>query len=245
MPELKVRVPGPYGEIPMLLVHRRRAPRFHGTVLLYHGLGASKDGNRGELASLAERGFLAVGVDAIAHGDRRATDFEAQAGQGFLTMLRWINETAREVPVVLDALSQMMGPVLGKFGICGISMGGYITYAAGAAEPRLEAMVPILGSPDWTRGGQPLDAALAGTSPHLRAPGFASRALLALNAGRDENVPAVHSRRFVEELRPLYGSAPHRLDYVEYPESSHFMREADWKHLWARTLDWFERHLFC
>jgi hypothetical protein len=30
---------------------------------------------------------------------------------------------------------------------------------------------------------------------------------------------------------------------VEYPDSGHFMREQDWNDLWARTVQWFERHL--
>lgn len=243
MPQLKALVHGPYGDIPMLLMHGRRAGRFRGTVLMFHGLGASKDSNRAELASLADRGFLAVGVDAIAHGERRATDFDHQTGQGFTTMLRWINESAREVPVVIDALTELVGPGVGKFGITGVSMGGYITYAAAAREPRLEALVPILGCPDWTRGGQELDPQLADTSPHRTPAAFQSRALLALNAGRDESVNPQHSRKFVEGLRPLFAAAPHRLEYAEYPESGHFMRDADWKHLWGRTLEWFERHL--
>ena len=88
MPQLKALVHGPYGDIPLLLMHGRRGGKFRGTVLLYHGLGASKDSNRAELASLADKGFLAVGIDAIAHGERRATDFDHQTGQGFSTMLR-------------------------------------------------------------------------------------------------------------------------------------------------------------
>lgn len=243
MPQLKALVHGPYGDIPLLLMHGRRGGKFRGTVLLYHGLGASKDSNRAELASLADKGFLAVGIDAIAHGERRATDFDHQTAQGFSTMLRWINESAREVPVVIDALTELIGPGLGKIGMTGISMGGYITYAAALREPRLEALVPILGCPDWTRGGHELDAQVAETSPHKSPQAFQSRALLALNAGQDESVKPEHSRNFIASLKPLFTAAPHRLEYVEYPDSGHFMKDSDWKALWGRTTEWFERHL--
>lgn len=243
MAQLKALVHGPYGDIPLLLMYGRRAGKFRGTVLLYHGLGASKDSNRAELATLADRGFLAVGVDAIAHGERRATDFDHQIGQGFSTMLRWINESAREVPIIVDALGELIGPGLGKVGITGISMGGYITYASALREPRVEALVPILGCPDWSRGGHPVEPNYAETSPHKSPQAFTSKALLALNAGRDENVKPEHSRKFVEQLKPLFQANPQRLEYAEYPDSGHFMKENDWKHLWTRTLEWFERHL--
>lgn len=242
MRDLRLRIPGPYGEVPALLRMPSRAGRFRGTVLMYHGLGASKDTHGKELGSIADRGFLAVGVDAHGHGERRAHDFEQQAGLGFSTMLRWIDGTAREVPFILDALTDLIGAGTRRFGITGISMGGYVAYAAAAREKRLEAIVPILASPDWTRDGAHADALTAG-SPHQALDVWAPRALLALNAGRDADVPPGPSRAFVEALRPRYAAAPHRLDYVEYPESEHFMLERDWTDLWGRTLEWFERHL--
>ena len=51
------------------------------------------------------------------------------------------------------------------------------------------------------------------------------------------------SRDFIARLRPLYTSAPHALEYVEYPESGHFMSERDWKDVWARAAAFFEQHL--
>jgi len=240
MHELKARVPGPYGEIPLLMLHRGGA--FRGTVLLFHGLRSQSRDNHAELALLAERGFLAVGVDAIAHGERRASDFDEQVGRGFHSWLRWVQETANEVPVLVDALAALLGPRMGKLGLTGISMGGYVAYAAALREPRVAALVPILGSPDWTGGGQH-ETAFSGASPHHHPEGFAPRPLLALNAGQDQSVPPRHTRAFLERLRPYYAATPEALQYHEYPESGHFMSGEDWRDVWVRTGAWFERWL--
>src|SRR5215471_10432805 len=49
-----------------------------GTVLFYHGFGASKETSASVLSGLAAAGFLAVGIDGIGHGERRSVDFEAR-----------------------------------------------------------------------------------------------------------------------------------------------------------------------
>jgi alpha-beta hydrolase superfamily lysophospholipase len=240
MRDIKMRVHGPYGEIPLLLV--QDGGKFRGTVVLYHGLHSHKYDNRKELEQLAQRGFLAVGVDAIAHGERRAVDFEEQVRAGFDTMLRWIEESADEVPVIVDALTELVGDRLGKVGLTGISMGGYITFAAALREKRAAALVPILGSPDWTSGGK-RTTNFSSRSPHLKPEAFAGRPLLALNAGKDESVPPKYARDFVESLRPHYTTSPARLEYFEYRDAGHFLNEGEWTDLWKRTGDWFETHL--
>jgi pimeloyl-ACP methyl ester carboxylesterase len=45
-------------------------------VLWFHGLGADKDVHRFELRRFADAGLLAIGVDAVGHGQRRMADFE-------------------------------------------------------------------------------------------------------------------------------------------------------------------------
>jgi alpha-beta hydrolase superfamily lysophospholipase len=51
----------------------------HGTVLLYHGFGGSRERVGYYAAALAQAGFLAVSVDAVGHGERR---LPARADQG-------------------------------------------------------------------------------------------------------------------------------------------------------------------
>ncbi|MBI5542484.1 MAG: alpha/beta fold hydrolase [Deltaproteobacteria bacterium] len=244
VPELLL--PTPEGIAPLALHFAPSRGRFWGTVLVYPGMGAAKEVQVKECRALAEAGLLAVAVDAVGHGGRRWRDFEARMSspQAHAHFLEMIDRSAREVPAILDGLKALLGDATGRFGITGISMGGFIAFAAAAHEPRLEVIVPVLGSPDWSvcaRG----DEALLAHSPH-RSPGaFAPRPLLALNAGRDRNVPPEPTREFVEELlRPLYsGELGSRLEYHEYPESEHQMRPEDWEDLWGRVVSWMGRYL--
>ena len=242
--DLKIQIPTPEGLAPAQLHFKRAGARFRGTVLVYHGLAASKEVQRKECEALAEAGLLAVAVDAVGHGERRYPNFESQisSSQAFHHMLDMIHRSANEIPAIVNALEALLGTRAGRFGITGISMGGYIAYAAPAREPRLAAIAPVLGSPDWRIGAWP-DDPLLNRSPNLAPHLFAPRALLVLNAGRDRSVPPTASRKFIDELRPLYRDTPDRLDYREYPDSEHLMREQDWNDLWPRVVRWMERFL--
>lgn len=222
------QVPGPYTDIPLLAVvpETRR-----GTVLFFHGLHEKKERYHDVMRALAGRGFLAVGVDAIAHGERRARDFEQQVAHGFPVIVRWAEETARETPAILAGLEQRLG-ALGPLGICGVSFGGYIAYMLGTREPRVAAVTAILGSPELP----------VGDSPHRRPHDFAPRPLLAINCEYDQSVPPEPARRFVQALRPRYADAG-AVEYVEYPKWGHLLSEQHFADTWARTLVFFERWL--
>lgn len=213
-------------QIPLIAMARRPGGPYPGTVLLYHGLKASKETHLKELEQLAERGFLAIGVDAHGHGERALPDlsaFMAEGGDFHGNFLKLVRPTVAEIPHLLARLASMeqTGPVA----VMGISMGGYVAFAAPLVCPRLATVVPILGSPVW-EGSQ--------DSPHLRPEAFAQVALLAWNAGRDVNVPPGPAREFVARIGK---------EYMEYAESDHFMRPEDWHDGWRRTLEWLERYL--
>lgn len=224
---------------PVRLVHRGAAgaAAARGAVLFYHGLSAEIAGQTKELHSLADHGYLAVGVDAVGHGARRWPDLEARLSgprsRSDVVFGELVGSTLDEVPRLLDGLLAEGLAQPGRLAIAGISMGGYIAYGAGAREDRFQVCMPILGSPAWGVPGSPVE------SPDA----FYPIALLAQNAGADENVPPQASREFTEALRPHYAGEPGRLAYVEYPGCRHFMPEAEWERLWARSVAWLERWL--
>lgn len=226
---------------PALLVYDkdRQSASQKGSVFYYHGLTSSKDQQHKELTSLAQRGFLAIGVDNIGHGERRYADFDwrfstANPDSG-KALLEAVALTAQELPRLLDAYIQAGIVRPDKVGLIGVSMGGYIAYAAALIEPRLKAVSVILGSPHWWEA--------AADSPHQYPERFYPTAILSQNAGQDTSVSPHYAKDFHQALTPYYAAQPDRQCYCEYPESGHFMRESDWNQCWAKNLHWLETYL--
>ena len=231
------------GAVPLLILHEERELR--GTVLVYHGLTACKETQEKELAGLARRGFLAVGVDAVGHGERRYPDLEQRMSDenSHVHFLEMVRASVVEIPGLVCGIKKLF-PNHGSFGLTGISMGGYIAFAAGAVCDDIRAIAPILGSPDWSaRSPRPLPEPWYNASPHHHPERIYPKALLAQNAGKDEHVNPLPTRDFMERAKESYRDCPERLQHYEYPDSGHFMREADWNQLWERTVQWFEKYL--
>ena len=212
---------------------------------MYHGLGSNKETQEKELCQLAERGFLAVGVDAVGHGERQYSDYRQRmdSDHWHLEFLAMVRQTADEVPRVVAALKNLSND-LGNFGLTGISMGGCIAFAAAVNQNYLSAVAPILGSPDWSLGGRrEVTPEWWKDSPHHTPEWFNPTPLLIQNAGKDQHVSPKPAQAFFEEARRYYHLTPQNLAYVEYPESDHFMRPQDWEQLWQRVIRWFEKHL--
>ena len=212
-----------FAGVPLLAVAPDAAPR--PAVLFYHGLHSDKETHRKELDSLARAGFLALGVDATGHGRRSLPDLRGFLARGSLLeqALKLLRPTLEEVPLLVDFLeAEGYGPV----GLAGVSFGAMLAFGAARREPRLKAVVPILGDPRWLQ---------------LRPEELEHVALLAWNAGADVHVDCSGSRELLRELNCRYGHKPFR--YLEYPESDHFMRPQDWEHGWQETLSWFSEHL--
>lgn len=221
------------GNAPLLLAIPSGRPPLP-VVLWFHGLGVDKEVHRKELGRLAAEGFLAVAVDAAGHGERRLPDFEilqaAPREEALRMMIRLVEETAGEVPGILQALAAEGLADRARASVVGVSMGGYLAYRAVMAEPKLQAAVSILGSPEWP----------VGDSPHRHPTALAATALLSITAGRDENVPPAAARRLHAELARLHPEATAR--YVELPGAAHLMGEADWDRAMAETVGWLSRY---
>lgn len=209
----------------------------NGTVLFFHGLGASKDVQLHDLKNLAQHGFLVVGMDNVGHGERRYADFERKFSTENANLERdfqqAVLETAQEVPLIVAELQKRALIHEERVGITGISMGGFITYRALIEYTKFKAAVSILGSPKW-KGDHPL-------SPHLHCRCFFPTPLMSLNAGKDTSVPAHNARELHEQLQEWYAKEQHQ--YIEYPDSEHFMQENDWNDLWQNMVGWFRKWL--
>lgn len=204
-------------------------------VLWFHGFGVGKEVHRPELERIAGAGFLAVGVDAAGHGERRLPDLDARIDapreEALRTAVELAARTAAEVPAVVRALADDGLADPDRVAVAGISMGGYLVYGAVLAEPSVRAAVAILGSPEWPRGD----------SPHLHPEAFHRVALLSITAGRDENVPPDAAREFHRRLAADHPE-PRRARYLELPGAVHLMGAADWATTMDETIGWLARH---
>jgi len=222
--------------VPLLLASAENAAAPLPLVLWFHGFGVDKETHRKELRQLGDAGFLAVGVDAAGHGDRRLPDLAVRQAapreQALRTMIELAERTADEVPAVVRALVREGLADGGRVGVAGVSMGGYVVYRAVLAEPAIRAAVSILGSPDWPHGD----------SPHRHLDGFRRTALLSITAGRDENVPPDAARELHRRLAEVDPASPlHR--YVELSGAVHLMSQEHWKRAMDETLRWLPQHL--
>lgn len=223
------------GAAPALLARPSEAGLPLPTVLWFHGFTAGKATHRPELAMLAEAGFLAVGIDAAGHGERRLPDFEErfsgtkeETDREFYAL---VAETVAEVPGIVDLLCGAGLADEARIGAAGVSMGGMITYGAAAIDPRIRAAVALLASPEWPHPA----------SPHREIDRFFPTALLSITAERDETVPPAAARTFHSDLEERYRQHPERLRYVEIEESLHMMTPADWAWSIRELAAWLSR----
>jgi dienelactone hydrolase len=223
-----------FGEVPTLVASHGPTPvPERGTVLLYHPLGQDKSLHADDLERLADAGFLAVGVDAIAHGERRVAGAYARfRADPFGALREVVTATAAEVPGLVDALVGRGWASPGRVGIVGVSLGGFVAYAAALAERRIAAAVCVASSPDW--GDAP-------ESPLARPDAFWPLALLSIVAADDALVPPDGARALHAALAPRYAGAPERLRHVEMPGEGHRMSADGWATARAEAERWLDR----
>lgn len=234
------------GTVPLRTVAPPVAMPSAGAVLMFHGLRSSMATLEREARLFAAAGMTAILVDAPHHGARSdevvASMPDALSLEGHYVLLRLVREARDEVPGLVDHVLRLGHP---KVAIAGVSFGAFIALAAATVEPRLAAIVSVLGSPDWTPrdGVVPEDLReLVRESPLHRYEAFAPRPLLLINGALDDNVRPGPARTLAARLRPIYhapGVGP--LVHVEVPDATHFPSEPDWNAMWSTAVDFVAR----
>ena len=210
-----------------------------GTVLVLHGLTASKEAQHLDSRSLAERGYLAVALDAFGHGERRYIDFDARFSdadpdRSERNFFQVVQQSAEELPIVLEAMATRGWAHPGRVGAFGISMGGFILFGAVAARCRLDAVATIVASPVWRLGER---------SPHEQLGRFFPTPLLMVTGADDPVVPPGDARELHAQLVPRYEKAPERLRYLEHAGEGHMFSKPVWDQTWGEVCGWFDRFL--
>ena len=232
------------GDLPVLTVNREELLPDAPLVLVLHGLGGSKERMLFALYEFARTGCRAVALDIRMHGERPdAETREARLGADYFgTTADMIEGTAQDISRLLDHFGAT------RTAIHGVSLGGYITFTALVAEPRLQVATVAMGSPDWVSplrrfglaSGYPAyDRAVQMNPLDLLPQALPPRPLLMLHGAADEVVSPDGVVALEQRLRPLYAAHPERLALEIYPGLGHSYNDD----MLRRSVEWTERFL--
>jgi dienelactone hydrolase len=136
--------------IPMLLVESAAGTGRRPAVIFLHGTGGNKEQQLSRLKMLAQRGFVAVAIDARYHGER-ARGVAGPAASPYSNAIYRSFQTGKEHPFFFDTVWDVMRTIDylqaradvdgSRIGLAGFSKGGVETYLAAAVEPRIAAAV--------------------------------------------------------------------------------------------------------
>jgi dienelactone hydrolase len=148
---------GAVERVPMTILHPAAAAGRKPTVIVLHGTGGSKDGNRERetMARLAAKGIMAVAIDARYHGERVAGAKGAEAYNAAILAAWRAKPAEQEHPFYYDTVWDLWRTVdylqsrrdvdPQRLGMIGFSMGGIETWLAASADDRIKVMVPAIG----------------------------------------------------------------------------------------------------
>jgi dienelactone hydrolase len=120
-------------------------------VIALHGTGGSKGNMLALCRKLADKGFVAVAIDARYHGDRINSKGTTEYNEAIVRAWRGSGEhpfyydTVWDVMRLVDYLETRDDVDPKRIGLIGFSKGGIETCFASAADPRIAVAVPCIG----------------------------------------------------------------------------------------------------
>jgi fermentation-respiration switch protein FrsA (DUF1100 family) len=141
--------------VPTLLVRPEKASKKLPVVIVLHGTGGSKEGQRGLLNELAKRGIIGVAIDARYHGDRAGGARGAEAyNEAIAQAWKAKSGERQEHPFYFDTCWDLWKTVdylltredtdRDNIGMIGFSMGGIETWLAATVDERVKVLVPAI-----------------------------------------------------------------------------------------------------
>ncbi|MCY2988965.1 MAG: prolyl oligopeptidase family serine peptidase [Planctomycetota bacterium] len=260
----RLRLPGfdPDEAVPAIAIHPASGGPFP-VALCLHCFRGAKENLESWCRDLATRGIFAVTIDAHLHGERSIAgifhgDNIASLGGEYSIWVHQVSiaQTAKDVPVLLDALARRPDVDAARVAVTGVSMGSSTAMVLAWREPRIRVVASIVGAADFwwdvtkLPPGPEQEARKASYGPRLRElvnsidpkPRFDQippKVLGLINGGRDEYIDIESVSRFVADLKPLYREDPGRLRFVPFPEAGHGVTAA----MWQEAQDWIVRGL--
>ncbi len=148
---------GSIERVPMLIFKPEKASSRLPAVIVLHGTGGKKEGERGLCEALAKRGIMAIAIDARYHGER--VPGGAHGSQEYVAAITKAWRTKPPEPMehpfyydtcwdlwrTLDYLTGRDDVDPDRIGMIGISMGGIETWLAASVDERVRVAVPVIG----------------------------------------------------------------------------------------------------
>jgi dienelactone hydrolase len=141
--------------MPVLLVRPEKVEGRLPAVVVLHGTGGSKEGQRGWCLDLARRGIVGIAVDARYHGERAEGRKGAERYHEAIVAAWKAKPGEMEHPFYFDTVWDLwrLGDYLEsrpdvdprRLGMIGFSMGGIQTWLAASVDERWKAAVPAIG----------------------------------------------------------------------------------------------------
>ncbi|WP_034549956.1 alpha/beta fold hydrolase [Carnobacterium funditum] len=194
------------------------------TVVFFHGWESNKESCLVNGYELAKKGFRAILPDAYLHGERKEKDLTKE-GVEFWNV---IASNLTELPLIREYYINKGLSDSKRFGVTGLSMGGFTTCAALTQFPWIKTAVVLMGSPDpvnftkwllsskWTEGMElPVTeevytkslATLLPISLAMHPESIANRYIHFWHGTKDDLVPYQPTFDFYEEVKlQSYGS---------------------------------------
>ncbi len=184
-------------------------------IFFQHGIFGDKDRIAHLLSSsFVKKGYHVVSVDARKHGARAEEPFLSKNKVASeLELFDVVEKTALDIVKVHE---RFFVEKYSRFDILGVSMGAYVAYRTSAVTERVETLIALLGSPDFSATAfngfteedhEKHQDRIAKERKRIdrmnpaRDPGSLNftRAIL-LSGKEDVIIPSKHTARFVEDL---------------------------------------------
>ncbi|WP_414838484.1 prolyl oligopeptidase family serine peptidase [Carnobacterium sp. TMP28] len=114
------------------------------TVIFFHGWTSNKESSLVNGYELAKKGFRALLPDAYLHGERKEKDLSSQG----LEFWNVVTRNLIELPLMREYYVNKGLSDSDRFGVSGLSMGGFTTCAALTQFPWIKTAAILMGSPD-------------------------------------------------------------------------------------------------
>jgi dienelactone hydrolase len=150
------RADGEEERVPVLLIRPTKRTKKLPAVIVLHGTGGSKEGQRQWLIHFAKRGIIGVAIDARYHGER-AGEAKGAAAYNDAIVRAWKAKSGekQEHPFYFDTCWDLWRTAdyletrddidSQRLGMIGFSMGGIETWLAAAVDERIKVAVPAIG----------------------------------------------------------------------------------------------------